>query len=89
MSTLGVRLSPHTQGPEPGLSAKSSFEPALVRKILLIEPNISLLSAETLLLNAANYSVIPAFSHDEVFVLRSIGAVALAILSDSLGSLVP
>ncbi len=86
MTTLAVRLSPHTQGQEPGLSTKSSFEPALVRKILLIEPNISLLSAETLLLNAANYCVTRAFSHGEVFVLRSTEAVALAIISDSFGS---
>jgi hypothetical protein len=88
MSTLAIPLSPHTQGPEPVRFENSSFEPALVRKILLIEPNISLLSAETGLLNAANYCVTPAFSHGEVFVLRSIEAVALAIISDSLGSLV-
>lgn len=55
------------------------------RGILLVNPDISLLSAEYLLLTKSNYCVTPAFSHGELFALRETKAVALAILSDSLG----
>jgi len=55
------------------------------RGILLIEPDVSVLAAESLLLTNSNYCVTPAFSHQEIFVLRDTKAVALAILSDSLG----
>lgn len=70
----------------PVYPATSSVEPTVLRKVLLIEPNISLLSAETLLLTESDYSVTPAFSHGELFILRDTKAVALAIISDSLGS---
>ena len=55
------------------------------RGILLIEPDVSVLSAEFLLLTNSNYCVTPAFSHREIYILRETKAVALAILSDSLG----
>jgi hypothetical protein len=55
------------------------------RGILLIDPDISLLYAEYLLLTNSNYYVTPAFSHREIFALRETKEVALAILSDSLG----
>jgi len=55
------------------------------RGILLVEPDISLLTAEVLLLTRLNYCVTPAFSHAEIFALRETKAIALAILSDHLG----
>ena len=55
------------------------------RGVLLVDPDISLLSAESLLLTNSNYRVTPAFSHRELFALRETKALALAILSDSLG----
>ena len=55
------------------------------REILLIEPDVSVLSAEALLLTNSNYCVTPAFSLREIYILRETKAVALAILSDSLG----
>ena len=55
------------------------------RGILLVEPDISLLRAETHLLTCSDYSVTPAFSSREIFALRETKAIALAILSDSLG----
>jgi len=57
------------------------------RGILLIEPDVSVLSAEALLLTNSNYCVTPAFSLREIYILRETKAVALAILSDSLGRL--
>jgi hypothetical protein len=69
-----VRCLPLIAAPEP-----------IWRGILLIDPDVSVLSAEYLLLTNSNYCVTPAFSHREVFVLRETKGVALAILSDSLG----
>ena len=55
------------------------------RGILLVEPDITLLTAEMLLLTRSDYCVTPAFSQGEIFALRDTKAIALAILSDSLG----
>jgi hypothetical protein len=55
------------------------------RGVLLIDPDISVLSSESSLLAKSNYCVTPASSHAELFVLRETKAIALAILSDSLG----
>lgn len=60
---------------------------SLLRGILLVEPDITLLSAEALQLANSNYCVTTAFSDREIFVLRHTKAVALAILSASLGDL--
>jgi len=56
------------------------------RGILLVEPDIALLTAEVLLLNHSNYCVTPAHGEGEIFALRGTKAIALAILSDSLGT---
>jgi len=56
------------------------------RGILLVEPDITLLTAEVLLFTRLNYCVTPAFSQGEIFALRDTKPIALAILSDSLGS---
>ena len=56
------------------------------RGILLVEPDITLLTAEALFLTNSNYSVTPAFSQREVFALRETKAIALALLSDCLGA---
>ena len=85
MSSLAVSVSNSMQGLRPVDPAISSAEPAILRRVLLIEPNISLLSAETDLLAGSHYCVTPAFSHSEIFILRDTKAVALAIISDSLG----
>jgi len=55
------------------------------RGILLVEPDIALLTAESLLLTRSNYCVTPAYSQGEIFALRETKAIALAILSDFLG----
>jgi hypothetical protein len=55
------------------------------RGVLLINPDISVLSSKSSLLSKSNYSVTPAFSHAELFILRETKAIALAILSGSLG----
>jgi len=55
------------------------------RRILLVEPDITLLTVETFLLTRSDYCVTPAFSEGEIFALRDTKGIALAILSDSLG----
>ena len=65
----------------PGVPVSSSAW----RGILLVEPDITLLTAEVLSLTRLNYCVTPAFSQDEIFALRETKAIALAILSDHLG----
>ena len=63
-------------------------EPTVIptwRGILLVEPDITLLTAEAHLLTCSDYAVTPAFSSREIFALRETKAIALAILSDSLG----
>ena len=65
----------------PGVPVSSSAW----RGILLVEPDITLLTAEVLSLTRLNYCVRPAFSQGEIFALRETKAIALAILSDHLG----
>jgi hypothetical protein len=55
------------------------------RGILLVEPDITLLTAEVVSLTRSDYCVTPAFSQAEIFALRETKAIALAILSDHLG----
>lgn len=55
------------------------------RGILLVEPDITLLTAEVLSLTRSHYCVTPAFSQAEIFALHETKAIALAILSDHLG----
>ena len=76
LSAVSVSLRPLPQEP----TAVSSW-----RGILLVEPDITLLTAEAHLLTCSDYSVTPAFSAREIFALRETKAIALAILSDSLG----
>ena len=65
----------------PNLPADHSLQ----RGILLIEPDITVLTSRALLLANSNYWVTTAFSDREIFVLRYIKAVTVAILSASLG----
>jgi hypothetical protein len=64
---------------------RTSVDLSLRRTILLVEPDITVLSAEALLLTNSNYCVTTAFSQLEIFLLRDIGTIALAIVSASLG----
>jgi len=58
---------------------------SLRRGILLVEPDITLLTAETLLLTHSDYCVTSACSQREIFAVRDTKAIALAILSECLG----
>ena len=55
------------------------------RGILAVEPDIAVLNEKSLLLTKANYCVTPASSDRDLFLLRGMKAVAVAILSDHLG----
>jgi hypothetical protein len=66
--------------------ADISMDVAIWRGLLLIEPDMDVLSAEALLLTNSNYSVTTAFSQRGIFILRDTATVALAIISDALGS---
>jgi hypothetical protein len=70
----------------PLLPLDRSVHASLWRGILLVEPDITLLTAEVQLLARSNYSVTPAFSQNEIFALRQTKAIALAVLSAGLGS---
>ena len=61
------------------------MESPMRRGILLVEPDIAVLSADAILLAQSDYSVTTASSHREIFLLRHTRGVALAILSDCLG----
>jgi len=69
----------------PLLLPRGSLNSSAWRGILLVEPNITLLMAQALLLTRLDYCVTPAFSHSEIFALRDTKPIALAILSDRLG----
>jgi len=71
--------------PPPAPLTVGAVNPSIWRGILLVEPDITLLTAEVLLLSRLNYCVTPAFSQSEIFALREMNAIALAILSDRLG----
>ena len=70
----------------PLLPLDRSVHASLWRGILLVEPDITLLTAEVQLLARSNYSDTPAFSQNEIFALRQTKAIALAVLSAGLGS---
>jgi len=55
------------------------------RRILAVEPDLTVLHAKSLLLTQANYCVTQANSDRELFLMRDTKAVPLAILSDRLG----
>ena len=57
----------------------------LHRRILLVEPDIAILTSQALLLANSNYCVSTALSDQETFLLRHVKAVTVAILSTSLG----
>ena len=69
----------------PALLTLGAVNSSIWRGILLVEPDITLVTAEVLLLTRLNYCVTPAFSQGEIFALRETKAIALAILSDCLG----
>jgi len=56
-------------------------------RVLLVEPDLEVLSARSLLLSRSNYTVAPASSYREIFGLRSEIGFRLAVLNDSLGEL--
>lgn len=66
-------------------SPRTSVGKLTRRTILLVEPDISTLSTEALLLTNSDYCVTTAFSPLEIFLLRDTASIALAILSASLG----
>jgi hypothetical protein len=59
--------------------------PPSPRAVLLVEPDLLLLTAEALLLTGSNYRVTAALTQREIFSLNKTLAIALAILSASLG----
>ena len=65
----------------PNLSVDNSSQ----RGILLVEPDITVLTSQALLLANSNYCVTTASSDRETFVLRHTKVVTIAILSASLG----
>jgi hypothetical protein len=69
--------------PQHDLSAIPSNLPA----VLWVEPSLDLLRNKLLFEKRSSYSVTTASSHREVFDLRGGAAVAIAVLSDALGSL--
>jgi hypothetical protein len=70
----------------PGADAFVEAAPATPwRRILAVEPDLSVLHEKSLLLMKANYCVTPASSERELFLLRDTKALPLAILSDHLG----
>jgi len=72
-------------GSRPAPLIVGAVHSSIWRGILLVEPDITLLTAEVILLSRLNYCVTPAFSQSEIFALRETKAIALAILSDRLG----
>jgi hypothetical protein len=85
MPEAAIYLSTPTISQTPGSRSINAGSHLDWRGVLLIDPDISVLSSESSLLAKSNYCVTPASSHAELFVLRETKAIALAILSDSLG----
>jgi hypothetical protein len=56
-------------------------------RVLLVEPDLEVLAARSLLLSGFNYTVAPASSYREIFGLRNEIGFCLAVLNDSLGEL--
>jgi hypothetical protein len=68
-------------------TSNSSYEKLTQPRVLLVEPDLEMLAARTLLLSKSNYIVAPAGSYREIFGLRSEIGFRLAVLSDTLGEL--
>jgi len=68
-------------------TSNSSYEKLTQPRVLLVEPDLEMLAARTLLLSKSNYIVAPAGSYCEIFGLRSDIGFRLAVLSDTLGEL--
>ena len=85
MTTVAEQLSIAPVGSPFPLLSGGLVHSSAWRGILLVEPDITLLTAEVLSLTRSHYCVTPAFSQAEIFALRETKAIALAILSDHLG----
>jgi hypothetical protein len=85
MSGSATSLLNATQAVSTGSSLANSIRTEPLTRILLIEPGMPQLSAETLLLTESNHCVTLTFSQLESFISRDTKAVAFAIISDSLG----
>jgi hypothetical protein len=85
MSSLALPFLPSATILAQCPTAAAIPEVAPWRGILAVEPDIAALHRGSLLLAKANYCVTPASSDRELFLLRGMKAVALAILSDHLG----
>ncbi len=85
MSSLTVPFFPSASflAHQPTMAASAQVLPC--RGILAIEPDIAVLRENSLLLTQANYCVTQATGDGELFHLRGLKAIALAILSDRLG----
>jgi hypothetical protein len=85
MTNVDIQSSISATNPSSHDLPDGPVDASLWRGILLVEPDITLLTAETLLLTHSNYCVTSACSLREIFALRDTKAIALAILSDCLG----
>jgi hypothetical protein len=68
-------------------SPNNSADKSTRLRVLLVEPDLEVLAARSLLLSRFNYTVAPASSYREIFGLRSEIGFRLAVLNDSLGEL--
>lgn len=82
MTNVAVQSSIFPISPSSHDLPDSLVDTSIRRGILLVEPDINLLTAEISLLTRSNYSVTPVLSSGEIFALRDTTAIALAILSD-------
>jgi hypothetical protein len=69
------------------INPNASTEKFTRPRVLLVEPDLDVLSDRTLLLSRSKYTVAPASSYREIFGLRSEIGFGLAVLNDSLGGL--
>jgi hypothetical protein len=68
----------------PSLTNRALPVPSQLR-VLLVEPDQDLLASRAVLLTSSNYLVATASSHGEIFDLRRMTEIHLAVLSDTLG----
>jgi DNA-binding response OmpR family regulator len=66
-------------------SGDGTVEAALQARVLLVEPDQNLLNSRLLLLTKSNFRVFRAGTAFDVYHLRSVPMVSVAVLSDSLG----
>ena len=85
MSSLMVQSFSSVTFPAQHPTASAFTEATPWRRILAVEPDLTVLYAKSRLLAQANYCVTRASSDREIFNLRGTQAVAVAILSDRLG----